>query len=185
MLTQPALFSLIGNTPLVEVTRRLIELGHRRIVFLCPRDWRENTPGRVLQAFTAELASHGIAPSEFNIPNWTESPEGLRTLLTSLFRLTPPSAIITEHQHWAVGVQAFLAERGLRVPEHVSLLCLGPDPSHAWQHPPLAHFRWRNELLVRRITRWVSAVAQGRGDRKHVGYPMEFDPAGTVGPAPK
>lgn len=171
--------------PLVEVTRRLIRLGHRRIVFLCPHDWREHTPGRTLQAFTAELASHGIVPSEYNVPNWTETPEGLRTLLTSLFSLTPPSAIITEHPHWAVGVLAFLAERGLRVPQHVSVLSIGVDPSHAWRYPPLAHFRWRNDLLVRRIVRWVGAVAQGRGDRNFVGFPMELDPGGTIGPPPK
>ncbi len=169
----------------VSATRHLIELGHRRISFLCRHDWRGDPPARTIQAFTAELSSHGIVPGEFNVPNWTESPEGLRTLLVTLFRFTPPTAIIVQHQHWAVGVLAFLAERGLRIPAQVSLIALGPDPFHAWQYPPLAHFNWRIEPVVRRVVRWVGAAADGRGDRKFIGFPTEFNPGGTIGPAPK
>jgi len=170
--------------PMVEVTRRLIQLGHRRISFLCVDAWRSNQPGSVVQAFTAELSSHGIVPGEFNVPNWTESPEGLRTLLNTLFRLTPPTAIIVQHQLWAVGVLAFLAERGLHVPAQVSLIVQQPDPSHAWHYPPLAHFNWRTDLSVRRVVRWVGAIAEGRMDRESVGYPVEFEPGGTIGPPP-
>ncbi len=168
-----------------EVTRRLIGLGHRRISYLCYHEWRGDPPARAIQTFTTELSNHGIVPGEFNVPNWTESPEGLRTLLASLFHLTPPTALIVESQNWVVGVLAFLAERGLRVPTHVSLVCLGPDPCHAWQYPPLAHLNWSVDQIIRRVVRWVGEVAKGRGDRKYIGYPMKFDPGGSIGPPPK
>ena len=48
--------------------------------------------------------------------------EGLQKLLGSLFRLTPPTAMIIDEAPLFAATQQFLASQGLRVPQQVSLI---------------------------------------------------------------
>ena len=59
-------------------------------------------------------------------------------------------------------VQQFLAGRGLRVPEDVSLVCADPDPDFAWRVPSIAHIRTDSAPWVRHVLRWASKVSQGK-----------------------
>lgn len=168
-----------------ESVRRLHALGHRGIVFITPAEWRGQSLARVTRTFTEELAAHGIATSPYHLPDWEETPEGIQALLASLFLVTPPTALIIGETKWVVGALSFLAARGLRVPAQVSVICSGFEPSLVWHHPPLAHFPWSSDLLVRRIVRWVGAVARGQADRKLIIYPSKLEPGGSIGPARK
>lgn len=168
-----------------EVTRRLIALGHRRIVLVCPPSWRQPAPGLIVQAFTAELAAHGIAAGEFNVPDYEPTTEGLHTLLESLFRVTPPTALIVEEPDEATAAYLFLTRRGLAVPDDVSLFIPWRDVSLQKCRPPIGHLRCDEQLLVRRIVRWVRAVARGRADRETVAVPAIFVPGGSLGPVRK
>jgi DNA-binding LacI/PurR family transcriptional regulator len=47
-------------TPFMVATRRLIALGHRRIVAICRRERRLPSPGNAERALLNELAKHGI-----------------------------------------------------------------------------------------------------------------------------
>lgn len=183
--TPPASVHIDTTPGFIEATPRLIALGHRRIVLVCPRLWRLPTPGRVVQAFTAELAAHGIAAGDFNVPDHEPDAKGLQTLFKSLFRTTPPTALIFEVAEGAVPAFAFLAGRGLAVPRDVSLVCAFPDGAVQWCDPPLAHLRTDVSHVVRRIVRWVRAVSRGRADCEAVGIPATFDPGGTIGPTPR
>jgi LacI family transcriptional regulator len=171
--------------PYLEATRRLIALGHRRIVVLCARMRRLPTPARVERAFLAELAVHGIPTGAYNLPDWEETAEGLHAALDSLFRHTPPTALIIDEVPFIPGVLQFLARRGIQVPGQVSLVACDFDPAFAWCQPSMAHLRFDNAPNIRRIVRWATAVSQDRRDLKQTLYPAEFVPADTVGPAPK
>ena len=57
----------------IAATRQLIALGHRRIVNICRRERRKPTPGEEESAFLAELANHGIAAGDYNLPDWRET----------------------------------------------------------------------------------------------------------------
>ena len=165
-----------------DAIHQLANLGHRRIVFITPEAWRKPDHGKVVRHFAAELTSHGITPGDYNLPDWEETPEGLQTLLRSLFHLTPPTALIVVEPSHAVATIAFLSQRGLQVGRDVSFLCMMPDPAFAWRSPPLAHFRWQNEQMIRRVVRWIGGTARGRPDRKQTFHLAEFDPGGTICP---
>ena len=79
---------------------------------------------------------------------------------------------------------AFLARRGIHVPEQVSLVSTDCDASLDWCHPAIAHMRWDNAPIVRRVVRWVDAVRKGNPDRKTINFPAEFVPGGSIGPVP-
>ncbi len=173
----------VGGAPgLCTATRRLLALGHRRIVLICGRAWRQPAGGRNATAYTAELAAHGIAAGDYSLPDFEPTAAGLRALFESLFRVTPPTALILESADYAVAAFAFLAQRGLAVPRDVSLVCLYPDASLQWWDPPLARLRHEDALVVRRVVRWCRAVARGQVDREPVMVPAEFDEGGTIGP---
>ena len=174
-----------GTPAICAAARRLLALGHRRLVLVCGREWRQPPGGRTIPAYTAELAAHGIAAGDYHLPDFEPTPAGVHALFESLFRVTPPTALIVESAEYAVAAFAFLAQRGLSVPGEVSLVCLYPDTSLQWHHPPVAQLRWEEALVVRRVVRWCRAVAHGQVDRKPVLVPAEFDEGGTIGPARK
>ena len=60
----------------------------------------------------------------------------------------------------------FLARRGLRMPEPVSLASSYPIPGIACCVAAIAHVRWDSGPVVRHILRWVAAVSRGQQDRK-------------------
>lgn len=174
-----------GTPALCAATRRLLALGHRRLVLICGRAWRQPPGGPTVTAYTTELAAHGIAAGDYHLPDFEPTPAGTRALFESLFHMTPPTALILESADYAVAAFAFLARRRLSVPRDVSLVCLYPDTSLQWCDPPVAHLKYENAAVVRRVVRWCRAVARGQVDHKPVLFPAQFDEGGTVGPAPK
>jgi DNA-binding LacI/PurR family transcriptional regulator len=176
--TGPDIFSAM-----TAATRHLISQGHRRIVILCRQERRKPGPGPSEQAVLHELAATGVSTGDFNLPDWEESPAGLHKLLRSLFRFTPPTAIIVEEAPLFIGVQQFLANQGLRVPQQVSLICTDNDPAFAWCSPPVSHIRWDPAPVSQRVAQWAARVSSGRTDIRQTLNPAEFILGGTVGPA--
>lgn len=167
----------------VEATRQLIRLGHQRIVMLCPQMRCLPEPGRVERAFLAELTNHGLPVSNFNLPNWDETAEGLHARLASLFKITPPTAMIIDEVPPLIAVQQFLALRRLRVPEQVSLITTDYDTSLTLCRLVIAHINWSAESVIRRVVQWAENVSSGRMDLKQTKVSAQFIAGGTIGPA--
>lgn len=166
----------------LAATRRLIALGHRRIVLLVHRERRLPEPGQTERAFLALLAAHGLSAGDFNLPNWEDTPASLHELLRLLFQVTPPTALLVDSAPLFVAVQQFLACRRLRVPEEVSLICTDPSPTFAWCVPAIAHIAWDPAPVVRRVVRWAAVVSRGGSDVRQTLTPAQFVPGGTIGP---
>ena len=171
------------HTAVRTATRELLALGHRRIVSICRSERRKPDPGITEQIFLEELASHGIPIGDYNLPDWEETREGFQQLLKSLFRVTPPTALLIDEPAIFAAAQQFLARRRILVPEEVSLVCLDPDHTFAWCVPPISHVRWDFGPVVRHIVRWAATVSRGGSDVKQTLTPAQFVPGGTIGPA--
>ncbi len=169
--------------PMQEIVRRLVKLGHRRIVRLAREERRKPLPGALERAFLDELRNQGLATGPYNLPEWEETPEGFKQCLDGLFRVTPPTALILDEAMFLSVAQQHLARRGILAPNHVSLICADPDPSFEWFLPRVAHIRWDAAPVVRRIVLWVGDLAQGKENRRQYGTKAEFVEGGTIGPA--
>ena len=169
--------------PTAAATRRLIELGHRRITLLVRKQHRLPEPTPSVRAFIDEMEARGIQVGDFNLPDWEETREGYQAILSSLFHLTPPTAIFADESFLFIAAQQFLARQGLRVPEDVSLICTDSDPNFAWCEPSIAHIRWDYLPVVRRIVRWAANVSIGKIDLRQTSTKAEFVEGGTIGPA--
>lgn len=169
---------------LADAVRRLVVLGHRRIVLMVREEIRKPRPSNVVQkAFLDELETHGITPGPYNLPDWEQTPSGYRDALESLFKVTQPTALILDEVWQVVPTLQFCLSRGIQIPRDLSLVSGDPDPSFDWSVPPISHIRWDPAPVVRRVVRWVNAVAIGRLDLRQTLTHAEFVPGGTIGPA--
>jgi DNA-binding LacI/PurR family transcriptional regulator len=167
----------------VAATQSLMDLGHRRIVLVVRRLRRLPKPGASEQAFLDTLAAAGIPPGSYHLPDWEESAEGFYARLETLFRVTPPTALILDEVQVFRAAQHFMAGKGLRVPEDVSLVCTDYEDSFEWCRPKISHIRWDSGPVVRRILQWASNVSEGKKDLRQTLTPAEFVKGGTIGPA--
>ena len=169
--------------PLATCTRMLAGLGHRRIVLLTRARRRLPVPGELENTFLDELAACGIHAGPYHLPDWEETADGLHARLDELFRVTPPTALILDEVPFFFAAQQFLVNRGLRVPQDVSLVCNDASPDFDWLLPKVAHIRWESKPLVRRIVRWAGNMSRGKQDKRQTLTPAEFVTGGTIGPA--
>jgi len=165
-----------------EVVRRLVELGHRRITLMTLKVRRLPVPGTSEQAFLDEMEVQGIPTSQFNLPDWEESPEGLQEMLDSLFLFTPPTALIIDEPYLFHAVKHHLSRRGIKAPEDVSLICTDPDRTFAWCRPSIAHITWDHLQVAQRVLRWANRLALGKSSLRQTLTPAHLVEGGTMGP---
>jgi hypothetical protein len=168
----------------LAAVRRLIELGHKRMVMITREERRKPKVSRLEQAFIDELEAAGIRTGDYNLPDWKETPEGLRQLLGELFRHSPPTALIFQEAALFVAARIYLADRGIATPGEVSMMVMENHAMFAWSGPTPSHLRWDYRPVVRRVVRWAKNVAQGKEDLRKIGTAAKFIEGGTIGPVP-
>lgn len=173
-----------NNLPAMRTAvQRLVQLGHHRIVSLSNRGCHEDGPSYLKWLIFDEMEAHGIAWNSYNYPSWNKSQHGFRKCLESLFAHTPPTALIIEEAPYFFAVLQFCADRKLRVPEDVSLICSEHAASFDFANPPLAHIAWDYRPMVRRMVLWADNIARGREDKRQNHIKARFIEGGTIGPA--
>jgi DNA-binding LacI/PurR family transcriptional regulator len=170
---------------MTAATRALLSRGHHRIALVTRASRRLPEPGQPEQAFLDELTAHGVVPSAYHLPDWTETAAGFHSRLGTLFRVTPPTALILDEESLLVAALGFCAHRGIRVPEDLSIICSDAAPTFAWYQPSIAHIQWDGAPVARRIARWAGNVARGRRDVRQGTTAARFVEGGTLAPAPK
>lgn len=172
------------DIPFRAAIRRLFDHGHRRIVMLVREDRRKPEPGFTERLFLQELETLGISTGLYNLPDWEGSVKGFHKGLESLFRHSPPTALIVDEEPFVMATLQFCLAHGLRVPDNLSLLCTDPGASFGWCQPSISHICWDHLPIVRRIVRWVNNLSHGKQDRRKSYSKATFVEGGTIGPAP-
>jgi LacI family transcriptional regulator len=168
---------------MAEATRHLISLGHRRITLLTRRAVRIPNPAAGISTYLETLQQHGLQTSDFNLPDWEETNAGFHECLRSLFKATPPTALIVDEATYFIATMQFLLKHHLSVPDDVSIISTDDDVALSRCDPPVACIRWDSRPVVRRIVSWAANVSRGKADFTQTLTPAEFVPGGTVGPA--
>jgi DNA-binding LacI/PurR family transcriptional regulator len=170
---------------ILDATRKLIALGHRRIVQIVRSGRKKPVLAPLEQAFLNELTLHGIEAGAYNLPDWEESPAGFATMLEKLFRTTPPTALMMEDASLCIAAMQFLARRRIHVPEQVSLVFLEDDATLSWCQPSIAHLTWDHREIAPIIAQWIRTVRGGMSINKDFKIPARFVPGGSIGPVPR
>ena len=134
-----------------SAVRHLVELGHTRILHLGgPR----NAPDAMERArgWRDELAGHRleVVPPVFG--DWSAA-GGHR--LGSELDIDPGAAVFVGNDHMSIGLLSALRERGLRVPEDVSVMGFDDVPEAGYLVPPLSTVRQPfdtlGELIMQKV----------------------------------
>ena len=120
-----------------EGTRYLIELGHQRIGFVAGMDHTSSSFER-FAGYQDALRDHNldydkdlIASGEFN------RPDGYKAGLKLIDLPEPPTAIFAANDESAFGVIDAARERGLQVPNDISVMGFDDLPDAEWAKPAL------------------------------------------------
>ncbi len=176
---------LVNKMPAVtEAVRKLIALGHRRIVMLERTERRKPNPGMFEQAFLDELENHGIKTGPYHLPEWEDNISDFYRCLDSLFSTTPPTALFISEAQQLIAAQQHLARKGIISPNNISLICHDPSTAFSWCRPEISHIRWDHKPVVNSILQWANRIAHGKDERKQTTILAEFVEGGTIGPAP-
>ena len=120
-----------------RMTRHLIELGHERIGFLIGRSNHASTAARH-EGFLAAMAEAGLdVPDEAVATGDFTFASGMAAAQTLLDTGFGPTAIFASNDHMAAGVMAALHQRGLHVPDDVSVAGFDAAPIAEMVWPPL------------------------------------------------
>jgi DNA-binding LacI/PurR family transcriptional regulator len=165
---------------LKEAVKVMANLGHKRIVLLTRKRRRSPSLGDFEQAFLLALEENGIKPTEYHIPDWEECIDGFHQRLKALFGITPPTALVLDEAPLFVAAQHFLSQKGIKIPDDVSLFCNDYDTCFSWCEPQISHIRWDSEPIIRHTLQWANNVGRGVVDKKQVLTDSEFVRGGTI-----
>lgn len=124
-----------GESGAYRLVDHLIGLGHRQIVALVGNQQQSTSRQRV-SGYCRALQDHGLPVQEHLIAYGHYTQQGGYAATHQLMeQVSPmPTAIFAANNFIAMGVQKALAERGLKVPEDVSLVTF--DDDNPYDHNP-------------------------------------------------
>lgn len=121
-----------------QATNYLLSLGHRRIGLVAgPADTTSGRERRL--GYTRSMTEAGLPVDGDLIVEGAYLPEtGSRAVAHLLGVGTPPTALLIANHESVFGALPALAERGLRIPDDLSVLCYEDVPWFRWWHPPIS-----------------------------------------------
>jgi LacI family transcriptional regulator len=165
--------------------KHLLELGHRRIAAITgPRGWIA-TEER-LRGYHAALAAAGIlAEPELVVDSNFEIDHGLRAARRLLDLHEPPTAIFAFNDNIAIGALQAARERGIKVPEQLSVVGFDDVEAAEIVTPPLTTIRQPLAEMGRMAVSLLERLIEGqRIEALHVELRTQLVVRQTTGPAP-
>ena len=136
----------------------LVELGHRQIASIPPTSELLNGYWRYT-AWKNVLLEHGLEPGPV-----AEGDYSMRSGYEAAHKIIasgqPFTAIVVGTDHMAVGAMRALRERGIRIPEDVSMVGYDNTELSAYTEPPLTTIQFKfskqDELAVKYLTELIA-----------------------------
>jgi DNA-binding LacI/PurR family transcriptional regulator len=180
-----ASISLQKSEALLELADHLVDQGHRRIVILAREERRRPIPALLEQLFLDRLEERGIPTGTYNLPDWGDSPKGFHRIFDSLFKSTPPTALIVDQPSLCMAVLQHLSRFGIAAPDDVSLACTDQSEFFEWCDPGISHLAWETRPVIKRVVEWANNISRGKDDRRKSTSMTKIVLGGTIGPVPK
>jgi len=163
-----------------QVLEHLYSLGHRRFAYVGPSDsWMSDQRWNALEQKAQELDMIAVQVSGFN-PLFTSG-----AAAGDAFLRTGATACLASNDLLAIGILKRFQERGIRVPEDVSIVGCDDTFAAIICHPPLTTITEPIEEAGRLAT--LMLLSRLRSDRKtgirdHIVLPTHLTVRGTTGP---
>lgn len=142
----------------------LLEQGHQRIALLGGPSSSVSARAR-MAGWTSALDTAGLAPCGCEHGDWSAASgyeKGHQLLAASPL----PQAILVANDQMALGVIRACAEKGLRVPGHISVVGYDDTADSAWYSPPLTTVRQAFREAGERSVDWLLAQQSASAERE-------------------
>ncbi len=163
-------------------TQHLLDLGHHTVLHLCgPPGWLAT--GARLQGWRDALSAAGRAAPAPVETSW-DAASGYRAAAEVAARTQrgePMTAVFVANDQTALGLISGLTERGLRVPEDVSVVGFDDFPESAFFSPPLTTIGIDFADLGRVAVAKILALLHGGTGEPAVHVPPELIVRGSTG----
>ncbi len=127
-------------------TQHLLDLGHRQIAEICAPQFYHEALSRH-NAFIDTLNLYGLSPSaSVEAAEWMPS-DGYLAANQLLDRGLDFTGLIVSNDYLALGAILALNERGLRIPEDISIVGFDDAPESAFYIPPLTTIKQDYDAL--------------------------------------
>lgn len=152
----------------LDATAHLVALGHRRIATITGPQDQDNAVAR-LAGYRTALIQAGIPVDDDLVRTGDYGVEAGFRAASLLLRLDdPPTAVFTSSDDTALGVLRAARERGVRVPEDLSVVGFDDLPVAAWLDPALTTVRQPLAEMGDAAVTLVHAAREGRSGPSHV-----------------
>jgi len=162
--------------------QHLLAMGHKRVGCiggnLTAHFWRQRYAG-YCQAL--EHAGIAIDPLLHVVSAGDDSDFGAAACEMLLSIATPPTAIFASNDRFARGGYRVARERGLRIPEDLSIVGFDDLAFAAEMHPPLTTIHAEMEVLGETAYRLLAEILAG-GSPRQVTLPVRLVPRASVSP---
>jgi LacI family transcriptional regulator len=130
-----------------EATEYLLQIGHRRIGFITG-DRETGCANQRLEGYKAALRdAHVMIDAQLIYEGLFFQPQGYQGAHHLLALPDPPTAIFASNDQMAFGVMEAARERGLRLPEDISVIGFDDVPQASHVHPQLTTVRQPLEAM--------------------------------------
>jgi len=170
----------LGGVGIPALIGHLAELGHRTLMHISgPQNWSASR-NRLL-AYEAGIEREGLRSAGVLVGDW--SAKSGYEAVASIAGLTS-TAILAANDQMALGAMLALKERGLRVPEDMSVVGIDDIPEAAYFDPPLTTVRIDLDSLGRQTLMTLLAQIEGTEVPQIVVPPPQLVIRRSSGPAP-
>jgi len=168
-----------------DAVSHLVDLGHRRIAFIRGSAYTGQSDLRE-RGYAQALADAGLPHDPVLVCQGDFSEQsGLEAGRRLLELAEPPSAIFAANDGMALGVMNAIREKGLRIPEDISLIGFDDIPASSMTQPPLTTLRHPFEAMAQATVQELVRRIRGEPGRRHrIEFPSEFVVRESTGPAP-
>jgi DNA-binding LacI/PurR family transcriptional regulator len=167
-----------------NITKHLVDLGHRRIALIAGRFDRLERVRERLNGYSAALNDHKIPINRELIISRTPTPLDGKIAMSQLLSLpAPPTAVFAASDVFAFGAISAAKENGIRVPEDISICGWDDLDFAAYTDPPLTTVRVPTYEMGRRAADIVLRKSKsGTEDVSRVVLNTELIVRGSSGP---
>ncbi|MBU4465342.1 MAG: LacI family DNA-binding transcriptional regulator [Actinobacteria bacterium] len=163
-----------------SAVNHLVASGHRRVAHIAGPPRSPDAIERI-RGWRDELAAHRLEVVEPSHGDWSAA-SGYRLGID--LDLAGGDAVFCANDHMAVGLFSALRERGLRVPDDISVVGYDDVPEAAYAYPPLTtvrqDFAGLGELIMQRV---LLAVEQPDDESVAAPLPTQLIVRGSTRPA--
>ena len=178
---RPRPLSVDDEAGVRRAVRHLYALGHRRIAHVAGADGYVHSEVR-RRGWAAEMAELGL-DADLVVTADFSGASGARATHELLDLPHPPTAIVYANDLMAIAGISVATDRGVRVPDDLSVVGFDDVPLAEYVVPPLTTVRQEVITWGRECARTLVAVVEGREPEEPLLPPVAFVVRGSTGPA--